>query len=63
MLKKWCLTFLIEKNMTFIKRTWQLSDARIKTKKITSCIRIQSIVVAKIICQIQHVKKNSCIKK
>ena len=35
----------------------------LKLKKKTSCIRIQSIKMAKIICSIQHMKNNRSRKK
>ena len=51
MLKIWCLTFFDKDKYVFHYENLQLY-LRLKLKKYTSCIRIQSIKMFKTICRI-----------
>ena len=68
MLKNKCLTFLIKKNMWFIRIHYENLQLRIylrlglKLKNI-SCNRTQSISMAKTICWYQQEKKNRSRKR
>ena len=52
--QKFVPNFLVKKCMFFIMKLATLFKARIETKKNASCVRIQSITMAKTIYRISH---------